>query len=238
MRNRREEINYHNRKFKYNLAGVAPNGEFTFPLDPPNETAFSNRYSQCLIKIKHAYLSNREDTFNHGLDPVFTNDAGVIELCGAGILLETDIKTNNSTFLDGTVLLGGGINRKGINCVLHSREGACGFAGNFGAVAGIGGATEVIVGKAAGGAGLQGANATTHNVSMWVYNDDRPIEDAGVICPNPFGRNVMIRMINCIDGQQVKLESANNLGGAASNGSSLNLELEILMLPNPTPEDP
>lgn len=238
MRNRREEISYHNRKFKYHLSGHAVNGEFTFPLDPPNETAFSDRYSQCLIKINHAYLSNREDTFNHGLDAVFTNAGGVIELCGAGVLIETDIMTNNSTFVDGNAVLGGGLSRKGINCVVHSREGACGFAGNFGAIVGVGGASSVIVGKAAGGAGLQGANAATHNVAMWVYKDDRPIEDAGVICPNPFGRSVKIRMINCINAVQVKLESASALGNPAANGSALNLELEVLMLPNPTPEDP
>jgi len=45
-------------------------------------------------------------------------------------------------------------------------------------------------------------------------------------------------MINCINAVQVKLESASALGNPAANGSALNLELEVLMLPNPTPEDP
>ena len=45
---KRDTIGYHNRKFKLHLSGVAANGEWSYALPPPNETAFSDRYSsQC-----------------------------------------------------------------------------------------------------------------------------------------------------------------------------------------------
>ena len=83
MRNRREEIEYHNRKFKMVFTGNQADAEWEFFLDqPPNEYAFSDRYSQCLIQIRRAHLSNRADTVNHGLDSQFTDPAGAgQELC-------------------------------------------------------------------------------------------------------------------------------------------------------------
>ena len=47
-----------------------------------------------------------------------------------------------------------------------------------------------------------------------------------------------IELFSIDSGNRVLMTSLSNLGVAASNGSSLNVELEILMLPNPTPDDP
>lgn len=239
--NPRESIEYHKRKFKYSLAGNAANATFVFDLQqPPNEFAFSDRYSQCLIKINHAYLSNRGDAVNHGLDAVFIDAAGALEVMTGGCLLLTDVRTNNSNVLSENI--GGGVGggfqlvKSGIHCVLHNMRGSVGVQGNF-AGQPVDAASEVIVGKAAAGAGLQGSNQNLHRVMMWEYKDDRPIEDAGVLCANPFGRKMEVRLFSTDSGEQVALTSAANFGVAASNGTSLNIEIEILMLPNPTPED-
>ena len=245
MRTAREEIEYHNRKFKYSLAGVATAGVFNFDLQPPNEFAFSDRYSQCLIKINHAYLSNRGDTVNHGLDAVFVDGANNIEIMSAGCLLMTDIRSNNTGVIShnvGGAGGGGGVGgfqqiRNGIHAVLHNKEGSAGVAGGavFSAQL-VNGASEVVVGTAAAGAGAQGLNANVHRVSMWEYKDERPIEETGVLCANPFGKKTEIRFFSVDNNEEVLLTSGSNLGVAASNGTSLTLELEILMLPNPRAE--
>ena len=67
MMNPRESIEYHNRKFKFVFTGVNADAEFKFFLtQPPNEFAFSDRYSQCLIQITRAIVSNRGDTVIQG----------------------------------------------------------------------------------------------------------------------------------------------------------------------------
>jgi len=242
MRTAREEIEYHNRKFKYSLAGSAPSGVFVFDLQPPNEFAFSDRYNQCLIKINHAYLSNRADTTNHGLDAVFADAGDNIQIMSSGCLLMTDIRTNNSAVIAHNVAGGGGGGgvggfqqvRNGIHAVLHNKEGSAGVAGAA-VFSGqrVNGGSEVVVGTAAAGAGAHGTNANIHRVSMWEYIDQRPIEEAGVLCANPFGKQTQIRLFSVNNNVEVLMASGSNLGTAASNGSSLNLELEILMLPNP-----
>ena len=244
MRTAREEIEYHNRKFKYSLAGVAANGVYDFDLQPPNEFAFSDRYNQCLIKINHAYLSNRGDQVNHGLNAVFVDGANNIEIMAAGCLLMTDIRSNNTGVISHNVgganpPAGGGVGgfqqvRNGVHAVLHNKEGSAGVAGGavFSAQL-INGASEVVVGTAAAGAGAQGLNANVHRVSMWEYKDERPIEETGVLCANPFGKKTEIRLYSVDNNEEVLLTSGSNLGAAASNGTSLTLELEILMLPNP-----
>ena len=244
MRTAREEIEYHNRKFKYSLAGVAANGVYDFDLQPPNEFAFSDRYNQCLIKINHAYLSNRGDQVNHGLNAVFVDGANNIEIMAAGCLLMTDIRSNNTGVISHNVgganpPAGGGVGgfqqiRNGVHAVLHNKEGSAGVAGGavFSAQV-INAASEVIVGTAAAGAGGAGGNANVHRVSMWEYKDERPIEETGVLCANPFGKKTEIRFFSVDNNEEVLLTSGSNLGVAASNGTSLTLELEILMLPNP-----
>ena len=74
-------------------------------------------------------------------------------------------------------------------------------------------------------------------MNSWDYIDTRPIEDGGILCGNPFGQEFRCKLFDPQSQLQVKLTSEANFGVLASNGSSLTLELEILMLPNPTPDD-
>ena len=75
-------------------------------------------------------------------------------------------------------------------------------------------------------------------MNAWEFEDSRPIEDAGILCPNPFGSDKLFKLRSVDTLTQVFLTSESNAGVAASNGSSISIELEILMLPNPTPDDP
>ena len=233
--NPRESIEYHNRKFKFVFTGTNADAEFKFFLtQPPNEFAFSDRYSQCLIQIRRAHLSNRADTVNHGLDSQFTDPAGAgQEVCASGVMLLTDIRCNNRRHyyvdtLDAT--------DHGIFCILNSKFGSAGIGGNFGGIPNNCCALAAR-GQAAGGAGLQGANENLHLVNAWEFEDTRPIEDAGVLCANPFGKHFDVKLKSTDSGNQVKLTSEANFNVGASNGSSLVLELDVLMLPNPTPGD-
>jgi len=234
MRNRREEINYHNRKFKMVFTGHDVDAGWVFHLDqPPNEFAFSDRYSQCLIQIRRAHLSNRADTVNHGLDSQFSNGAGAVETCPSGVMLTTDIRCNNRRHyyvdtIDAT--------DHGVFCMLTSKFGSSGDGGNFGGIP-TNCCALAARGQAAGGAGLQGGNENLHLVNAWEYEDTRSIEEAGVLCHNPFGKKFEVRLKSVDTGERVFLTSEANFGVAASNGSCLILELDLLMLPNPTPND-
>jgi hypothetical protein len=238
MRNRREEIEYHNRRFKFHLTGVRQLGDFTFRLRPPNETAASNNFNQCLVKISKAVLTNRGDTITGGLDgcPVSgTVAASVAEDCPSGILLTTGIRCANEIHYTS---FAGNPFEQGLQVVLHNKNGAA----HNGARA-IGGGVVACAalcqrGVAAGGAGLQGSNADIFACNTWEYNDDRPIEEAGMLVGNPFMiGDIEFRLRNPDNGNFIFMASDTNFGAAGGYGSSLQVELDVLMLPNPTPED-
>lgn len=233
--NPRESIEYHNRKFKMIFTGTNENAVWNFDLrQPPNEFAYSDRYSQCLIQIRRAHLSNRGDTVNHGLDGQFTDPAGAgQERCASGVMLQTDIRCNNRRhyYVDAR-----DATDHGVFCILTSKFGSAGISGNFGGIPNNCCALAAR-GQAAGGAGLQGGNENLHLVNAWEFEDTRPIEDAGVLCSNPFGKTFVCKLKSTDSDNQVKLTSEANFNVAASNGSSIVLEMDILMLPNPTPDD-
>ena len=225
MRNRREDIEYHNRKFKVNLNLSSADGEFSIRLDPPNEFAFSDRYSQCLIKINKARAVNGGDLIAFGVDAVWWNvNLNVVESIPSGVILQSNLVSNNClTVSDQQV-------RRGVSCLL---TGTSCMPNVFDGLA-MDGASEVIRGGAAG------TNTNIHKVNEWLFEDNRSIEDAGILCGNPFGRDISFNF-RVADGtvanDRVYLTSASNQNGAGATGSSLGVELEILMLPNPTPDD-
>lgn len=233
--NPRESIEYHNRKFKMVFTGSQADAEWIFHLDqPPNEFAFSDRYSQCLIQVRRAHLSNRADAVNHGLDSQFTDPAGAgQEICASGVMLTTDIRCNNRRHYYHDT---DDASEHGVFCILTSKFGSAGVGGNFGGIPNNCCALAAR-GQAAGGLGVQGGNENLHLVNAWEFEDTRPIEDAGVLCSNPFGKKFTCKLKSTDTGNQVKLTSEANFNAAASNGSSIVLELDVLMLPNPTPED-
>jgi hypothetical protein len=239
MRNRREDIDYHNRKFKLHLTGTRDLGDFTFRIQPPNETANSNNYNQCLVKISKAVLTNRGDTITGGLDAVpvsGTIAASVREVCPTGILLTTGVRCSNeihyTSFTSVPI-------EQGLQVILHNKNGA---SHNGAAIIGggvVAGAALCQRGVAAAGGGVQGSNADIFCANTWEYQDDRPIEESGILAGNIFasGGGITCALRNPNNGSTVFMASNSNFGNVLGYGSSLQIEIDVLMLPNPRPED-
>ena len=245
MRNAKEEIEYQKRKFVFHLCGdddsAPPLGGgdcvFNFLIPSPNETANSNNYNQCLIKIKSAYLNNCRDN-DGGLNSVFTEistaaAANAVRLCAAGCYLKSDIATNNC-LIQGT---NPGVLRGGVGCILHAPDQQYKGVNAVGGIAAPGGSSTINLGAAAGGAGLQGANSVSLKTNTWMYQDHRAIEDSGYLCGSPFNKQISFTLLDASFLERVRLQAASNLGGVGSTGASISIELEVLMLPNPTPMD-
>tara|TARA_R110001592_G_scaffold57066_1_gene173598 strand:+ start:6557 stop:7294 length:738 start_codon:yes stop_codon:yes gene_type:complete len=245
MKTKREEIEYHNRRFKFNLSGKGADNQpalnaascvckFTFKIQPPNEFAFSSRFHQALVKINRVYLSNRIDAFAFGSNSVFTTRAAApnIRPCGAGILLVSDITTmNNAAAITNT-------DRQRNSClqVLIPNTGGMGS----GAAIGLAGAG--ICGGASSVRRDGGGIADNYSPQSWTYQDDRPIEEAGVLCGNIFSRDITFECEDPLDGSRLMMD-APTAGGAVGNAVNanskevaINIELEVLMLENPRAE--
>ena len=245
MRNAKEEIDYQKRKFVFHLCGDDTSGAnpgdcvFNFRIPSPNEVANSNNYNQCLIKIKSAYLNNCRDN-DGGLNSVFTEistaaAANAVRLCAAGCYLKSDIATNNC-LIQGT---NPGVLRGGVGCILHAPDQQYKGSNAVGGIAAPGGSSVITLGAAAGagGAGLQGANSVSLKTNTWMYQDHRAIEESGYLCGNPFNKEISFTLLDAAFLERIRLQAATNLGGGGSRGASISIELEVLMLPNPTPMD-
>ena len=225
VKSKRDAIEWHRRHYKFNLSQTNANGEFTFNLDPPNEFALSDRYNQCLVKISRVSLSNAVDAVAHGMDSVFQDLAAAgVEICPCGILLYSSINSMNYGHAQGT----GGQIENCVQCVIPNDKGGLGVpfpsAVAYNGLASIG-ASQVQL----------GANRDNrYSSGVWKYVDDRPIEESGTLCGNIFSHNITFDLRAAEDGARVRLVSGGNLANAATRHSAINIELEVLMLENPT----
>jgi len=243
MRNAKEEIDYQKRKFVFHLCGTDTTGGnpgdcvFNFTIPSPNEVANSNNYNQCLIKIKSAYLNNCRDN-DGGLNSVFTEIStsaapNAVRLAAAGCYLKSNIASNNCFIRSATTLE----QRGGVGCILHTPDQQYKGSNAVGGIAAPGGSSVITLGAGAGGAGLQGANSVSLKTNTWMYQDHRAIEDSGYLCGNPFNQEISFTLLDAAFLERIRLQAASNLGGVGSRGASISIELEVLMLPNPTPMD-
>jgi len=222
IQDERQSIAYHNRHFKFQLMGHRPDGDFQFTIQPPNEAGFSDRFNQCLVKISYVHLSNRGDGLRFGLGSQFQAVVGgAIEACESGVLLTSDIKSVNHEMIYDRDSQGG---NQGVMCVLQNKFGSTGVNGAF-----LGLNTKCSVGA------VRGDNdENVYRVNAWEFKDDRPIEDSGVLCGNPFGRQINFRLRNADNGvQPLRLTAEDNPGAVGCHGASIQIELEVLMLENP-----
>tara|TARA_R100000700_G_scaffold39402_1_gene52121 strand:+ start:4685 stop:5440 length:756 start_codon:yes stop_codon:yes gene_type:complete len=251
MKTKREEIEYHNRRFKFNLSGKGADNQpglnagscvckFTFKIQPPNEFAFSSRFHQALVKINRVYLSNRIDAFAFGSNSVFTTRAAApnIRPCGAGILLVSDINTMNNS----SAIANADRQRNSCLQVLIPNTGGMGSGAAIGlAGAGVCGGAH-LVRRDAAGAGDADLVEDYYTPQSWTYQDDRPIEEAGVLCGNIFSRDITFECEDPLDGARLMMDAPTAAGavGNAVNANSkevaINIELEVLMLENPRAE--
>ena len=225
---KRGDIEYHKRKFKLNLSGRDPLGDYTFEVQPPNEFAFSSRFNQCLVKISKVSLSNLGDTVAGGVDAAWGTTAApaVLAPCGAGILLRSNIATTqNAQYLEGAQQ----VNPKfpSVQVVIPNTGAGMPLAGAYLGAVGLG--TSWM---RRDGGGLEDYWAP----KFWGYQDDRPIEDSGVLCGNLFSNPINFQLINPLTEARIALVSSANLANVASRSNDINIELEVLMLENPRAE--
>ena len=233
MKTKREEIEYHNRHFKFQLMGHRPDADWEWNIQPPNEMGFSSRFNQALVKISYAHLSNRGDANRFGLGSQFQAVVGgAIEACESGVLLESDVRSATSQLVYDRDSQGG---NSGVMAILQNKFGSTGVDGAF-----LGSNTKCSVGAtrgfAAGGAGAQGLQQNEYRVNAWEFRDDRPIEESGVLCGNPFGKPIKFSLRNVDNTTKVRLTAEDLPANVASHGASLQIELEVLMLENPRAE--
>ena len=238
--NNRQAVEYHHRKFKLNLSGSSTAGQYVFQLNPPNETANSNNYNQCLFKISKIFISNQLNTraiaahaIGGGFSDIWVTGVGAVTN-PQGILVTTNVASTNSHHINDV-----GADSKAGYSVLMPNECA---GGSFPypqnpVIDGITG--QGVLGITRGAAVADRLNQ--YSGMMWKYQDDRAIEESGVLCGNPFGKQLRIETRSPHDGNVgaagglIFLEDIG--GGANAVLNSIGLEIEILMLPNATPMD-
>lgn len=244
MRNAKEELDYYNRRFKISLSGRSTDGSYQFNLPPPNETANSNNFNQCLFKINKVFITNQLNTaapgahgVGGGFSDIWVNPAGG-GIVAQGVLISTNVATTNNHHLNDV----GGESKAGYN-ILMPNECA---GGSFPyPQAGVidGGTSQANIGFTRGVQAAAAQKFNEYKGMVWKYQDDRSIEDSGVICGNPFGRNIQIQTRSPHDGNAGAIGAGQLIhltdvgGGANSVNNSIGIEIEVLMLRNPTPGD-
>jgi len=245
MRNAREEIEYHNRKFKLNCSARSATGEFSFHFPVPNATGFSSNYNQALLKFSKVIIHNAGST-GRGFDDVWTlKGGGAIDT--DNILLTTDIPCRNCVTTNNIAQVG--------SQSFHTHYSVCvpigDKSGHYSYPAGgaIGGVvaqgTGIIERSLAGDPAVADVERRNYlKALVWEVQDDRSVEEAGLLVGNPFGRTISVRTCVIQDGNGrafgsgVKLTSQEGARtGVAPTDMSLFCEVEVLLLPNPTPED-
>jgi hypothetical protein len=240
--NNRQNIEYHHRKFKLNLSGRSTDGQYVFQLNPPNETANSNNYNQCLFKISRVFVSNQINTaafgannLGAGFSDIWEDGAGGV-VNQQGILITTNVASMNNHHLNDV----GGETKAGCSVLIPNEcaGGSFPFA-TGGAIDGLIGQGMLGITRSQGGAVDSRQNACRGMI--WKYQDDRPIESGGVLCGNPFGKQLIVETRSPHDGNvgaagtRIRLTDIGVGAGAINN--TIGLEIEVLMLPNATPMD-
>tara|TARA_R110000803_G_scaffold17684_5_gene47599 strand:+ start:3701 stop:4471 length:771 start_codon:yes stop_codon:yes gene_type:complete len=254
MRNAKEDIDYYNRRFKLNLSGRSTTGEYEFDFPPPNETANSNNFNQCLFKISKVFVSNQLNTAAPGVAPNTSLGGGFSDIWiggvavvnAQGILISTNIATTNNHHLNDL----GEQSKAGYSVLMPNQcDGGSYPYPQAGVIDGYGAQaiTEITRGITAAAAPNPDITLRTNTMKgmIWKYQDDRSIEDSGVICGNPFGRKLRIQTRSPHDGPVggggigagALIHLTDISAGANAVNNSIGLEIEVLMLPNPTPAD-
>jgi hypothetical protein len=247
MRNAREEIEYHNRKFKLNCSARSTDGQnyqFHFPV--PNATGFDNNYNQALIKFSKIIIHNAPSA-GRGFDDVWTL-AGGGNIDVDNILLTTDIPCRNCITTNNPVFAGSeSFHTHYSVCIpIGDKSGKFAMPDNVAIGGLIPQGSSMIERATAVGSNPAVADAERRNYQqayVWEVQDDRSIEQAGMLVGNPFGRTINLRTCVIQDGNGrafgagVKLSSLESLRQGLNDNNCLFCEVEVLLLPNPSPED-
>lgn len=246
MRNNREEIEYHNRKFKLNCSARSTNGEYQFHFPVPNATGFDNNYNQALIKFSKVIIHNAPSA-GHGFDDNWTlSGGGNIDV--DNILLTTDIPCRNCITTNNVVFQGSESFHTHYSVCIPIGDKSGHYAHPDGvAIGGLIPQGSAMIERATRiGSDPAVADAERRNYQkslVWEVQDDRSIEQAGMLVGNPFGRTINLRTCVIQDGNGrafgsgVRLSSLEAQRQGLDNANCLFCEVEVLLLPNPSPED-
>jgi hypothetical protein len=242
MRNARETIDYYNRKFVYNITGQIRDFDGILPFDMPplNDTAFSTGYNQCLVRVKHVIISNETNNLADQVNPVFVQkNGGSLSSCNAGIIVKLSFPSRQVKHISDNYSLG--VFPEGHDQSFHqliSPECKQTYIRSATAVSGVVARGSKQVFNTPVVAGVGGADhAIDESINFFEFQDTGSFEDSAVLCGVPFGQKHELKLRDAFNGV--------TLGGLASgadttngrNSTLVSLKLEILMLPNPTPED-
>ena len=233
---------------------------YKFLLPPLNSMGFSDHYNQSLIKIKRAEWGNNTSTaFNEVLCKadgsgtfkdnrvnLHTNipTRNQINIHNNGHLfdgsekklsnLQTPLywKDETNSIFSAAALDGIATNDVDGTTAITEIGNTNPLAVDAGQTNGAGGGTEAAEALAAGAAGDNKFMVKRSKHSWCVDNSKTSIFDDGVLCGNPFGKEISFQLRDGFDNNIVGLTCVN--GNAAENNTAhLRVELEVQLLPNP-----
>ena len=248
-KDKRDLIKTKNGYFKYLLSGAySPNNaitaghdcHFTFKLPPLNEMGFSDQYNQCLIQFKSITLQSGSSgaNGNYGENATWYNKNGGSSPANSGLVLTTDIPCRNQTHISNqentwatesqySQTLHQKLNNE-ILSQLYADATAVDGSLNF-----LGTKENLKLGTTP--TDTASARFQVNSKNVWSYETDRSIWDGGTLCGVPLGQEVKFEIKNIYNNAILALSSAP--GHAEGSLTNLTCELEIQLLPNPTPKN-
>lgn len=241
--NNRETLDYYNRKFVVTLTGTIADytGEVRFTIPPLNETGFSNGYNQCIIRLKEINIAGDQDgALADQVNPVFVQrNGGGLSTCQAGVLVKTSIPCRQVKHIASNYVAArwaDGFDQSfhaicPVECKRTYIRSATALSGSVAR-----GSSQVLQCPSISAAGAAEFNID-ESVNFFHWIDTGSFEDSAVLCGVPFGQDHTFSVRDATNGVI--------LGGLASgkditngrNSTTISIKLEILMLPNPTPDN-
>ena len=246
----RDMIKTKNGYFKYTLSGTYTTDaaitaghscKFNFQLPPLNEMGFSDKYNQCLIQFRSISLGSSALTANglYGENATWFNKTG--GLSGwAPVQVVSNIPCRNQQHLgaidEAFWSHGGNIFTQTLSQKISDRIEAA--PNQFGGVTDtslyfLGTMENLLQGTIAGAAASNRYQVNRRNI--WSYETDKDIWTGGQLCGIPMGTDVEFEIRSIYNNDLLCLSS--NSGQADGTGTFFACELEIQLLPNPTPSN-
>ena len=259
---KRDLIHLKNGYFKLELQGIAAADDgagshtrtdwtkelatYKFLLPPLNSMGFSDHYNQALIRIRHAEWGNNNST---AFNEVPCNADGTGAFRDSRLNLHTNIPTRNQLNIhyQGSVFDGSELRLSNLQTPLYWKDDTNSIF-SAGVLDGIAtndidgttsiteiGNTEPVVVKDSVGEGAAGDSKfmVKRSKHAWcVDNSKTSIFDDGVLCGNPFGKEVRFEVRDGFDNNIMGITSV-NANAAENNTAHLRVELEVQLLPNP-----
>lgn len=272
VKNRRDLIEVKNGYFVHHLhstreiAEPIPNplskNQFRFKLRPPNDSSFSDKYNQALVRIRKAILYTPSGL---GANQCLFGVGTRTESPDTILRLKTSIRSNQiSTEVGDHDSLAQFVHNRdnfdnNLSEALYSTPGGGIQTGVFThdtefdapnirgstAITLVGNAVPLVVEDAGGAGATPGGskeNATATSVSFRCDNSATSIFENGILVSNPYkGTDITFETKFFETAEDCILVSTPVIGGGAGNAvshsNSLYVQLEVQLLPNPTPSD-